>query len=157
MKFTNIKLADGKSGARSGQGLKRAGEHYVTGSHYGFGTVAGADVNEDYYVIWNNWPTFTGVTADTTINITGLTALTNIGITNLFCKSKPTHVVDTSLDCAIVRKSDRKAVRITITGTDHTHYRTNWTTGTAVVAAIDPDDGPWSPEIGRLVNMGYIG
>ena len=156
MKFTNIILADGVSGARSGQGLKRGAEHYVTGSHYGFGTTADSVANTDYYVIWNLWPTFTGTAANTTVDITGLTALTNIGITTMYARSKPNWSAG-SLDCAIVRKLDRRAARITITGEREDDYRTDWTASNATVAEINPSDGPWSPEIGRLVNMGYIG
>ena len=157
MKFTNIILADGVSGARSGQGLKRGAEHYVTGSHYGFSTLTSTStVDTDYYVIWNLWPTFTGTAANTTITISGLTALTNIGITNLYARSKPDWSAG-SLDCAIVRKLDRRAARITITGEREADYRTDWTASNATVAEINPSDGPWSPEIGRLVNMGYIG
>ena len=63
LKFTNIKLADGKSGADRGQGLKRTEGHYVTGSGYGIGTTANSTVNDDYYIVYNQWPSFDGSAA----------------------------------------------------------------------------------------------
>ncbi len=39
MKFDNIELADGVSGARDEQGMKRVSTHYIADSHYGLGLV----------------------------------------------------------------------------------------------------------------------
>ena len=58
---------------------------------------------------------------------------------------------------AIIRKSDRKAVRVQIDGEREADFREDWTAGNVTITAINPKEGPWSPEIGRLVNMGYIG
>ena len=159
MKFTNIKLASKISGARPGQGLKTKKDYYVTGSEFSFGTDADDTViDEDYYVVWNNWPEFTGANHTGTSDIVG-TAFDGIGITVLKTALKATHTADTSLDCVIIRKSDRKAVRLQITGTTRTHYQNidKDNTGSTTITAVDPDDGPWTPEVGRLVNMGYIG
>ena len=156
MKFTNIKLADGKSGARPGQGLKRDRDHYVASSHYGIGTTENATANNDYYIVWNNWPVMSGSNANGDHDVSG-TVLADIGIDLITTAVKGTHASGT-LDCAIIRKSDRKAVRIQITGSTGSHYKTiNPSNGSTTFTAIDPKDGPWSPEIGRLVNMGYIG
>ena len=158
MKFTNIKLADGKSGARPGQGLKRARDHYVASSHYGIGTTANGNLNEDYYIVWNEWPTMDseGSNENGTHSQSG-TALADIGITTLTTALKATHDSGT-LDCVIIRKSDRKAVRLQITGSTVSHYKTiNSSNSSTTITAVDPKDGPWTPEIGRLVNMGYIG
>jgi hypothetical protein len=154
LKFTNIKLADGKSGADRGQGLKRAEGHYVTGSDYSIGTTANNVVNDDYYIVWNEWPTFTGSAthANHTSNVAG-TDLALIGITSLSVRSEATHSTG-SLDCVIVRKSDRKAVRITVTGSAGVNYKAN--INTATIAVVDPKDGPWTPELGRLLNQGQI-
>ena len=154
MKFTNITLADGKSGARSGQGLKRAEGHYVTGSDYSIGTTANNVVNDDYYIVWENWPTFTGSAthANHTSNVAS-TDLALIGITSLSVRSEATHSTG-SLDCVIVRKSDRKAVRITVTGSTGANYKAS--INTATIAVVDPKDGPWTPELGRLLNQGQI-
>ena len=154
MKFTTIKLADGESGARPTQGLKRAEQHYVTTAHYGIGTAADSDVDTDYYAVWNNWPTFSGSNGNHTNNVSS-TALNDIGISTLTVRCKGTHASGT-LDVAIIRKSDRKAVRIQITGSTSSHYKAG-VTANATITAIDPKDGPWTPEIARLVNMGYIG
>ena len=114
MKFTNIKLASGISGARAGQGLTRDFTYYIADSKYSIGTDA-TTTNEDYYIVWNNWPSFTGATRTSSKAVAG--AFAGIGITNLFTQIGTSHVADTSLDCVIIRKSDRKAVQLTITGT----------------------------------------
>ena len=155
MKFENITLANGKSGARKGQGLKRAEGHYVTGSNYSIGTTANNVVNDDYYIVWENWPTFTGSATHTnhTSNVAA-TDLALIGITSLSVRSEATHSAGSSLDCVIVRKSDRKAVRITVTGSTGANYKAS--INTATIAVVEPKDGPWTPELGRKQNMGYI-
>ena len=155
MKFTNINLADGTSGARSGQGLKRVSTYYVTDSHWSIGVNDdGGDLNEDYYVVWNEWPTKAGTLGNFENNVAS-TPLNDIGISKLLVRCKNGAVTGT-LDCAIVRKSDRKAVRIQVSGDDKDHYQDEIDTE-GTITAIDPIEGPWSPEIGRLMNMGYIG
>ena len=76
MKFDNIELADGISGARDGQGMKQGVNHYVTDSGYGIG-ISGdtTDTDTDYYVVWNEWPTFTSGSGATTIEDVQGTAL----------------------------------------------------------------------------------
>ena len=159
MKFDYIKLVDGDYGAWAGSGMKRAAAWY-TSNTYGIGTTANATLNEDYYVIWNEWPIFSGSGTTTyTTDETESTDLNDIGLEDLFFATANGSTVSNSLDCAIVRKSDRKAVRIQVSGTTAAAaYTTEIAThANSTIAAIDPSDGPWSPEIGRLVNMGYIG
>jgi len=154
MKFDNIELADGVSGARDGQGMKRVSTHYIADSHYGLGVGSGGDLNEDYYVVWNEWPTKAGTLGNHS-NTVSSTALAGIGITALTVRCKNGAVTGT-LDCAIVRKSDRKAVRITITGSTKGHYETiTVSNASTTITAIDPSDGPRTPETGRLINLGY--
>jgi len=154
LKFTNIKLANGKSGARKGQGLIRLESHYVTDSGYSIG-VSGdsADLDQDYYIVWNEWPTFTGSSADTNDVVSG-TDLADIGITRLDFRAKATYGSGT-LDIAIIRKSDRKAVRVTVTGGTAAHYK-NTIADNATITTIAPKQGPWTPEIGRLRNQEQI-
>ena len=152
MKFDNIELADGVSGARDGHGLKRVSTYYVAGSHYGIGVGAGGNLNEDYYVVWNKWPATTGTLGDHT-NAVGGTALAGIGITNLTVRCKDTAVTGT-LDCAIVRKSDRKAVRIQLSSGTIADYE-DGIVAEATITAIDPKEGPRTPETGRLTLLGY--
>ena len=155
MKFTNIDLASGVSGARDGHGLKRTRGYYVTGSEYGIGTTANATLNSDYYIVWNAWPVFSGTPAEGTRSFGASTALGKIGITALTTTLKETHVSGT-LDCVIVRKSDRKAVRVQVTGTNHEHYETiNPSNASTTITAIDPKQGPRTPETGRLTLLGY--
>jgi hypothetical protein len=157
MKFDNINLASGISGARDGQGLKKNFTHYVTDSKYGISTKNNAaTVDEDYYIVYNNWPKFTGATRNSDEIDTSSTDLAGIGISSLRTQIGTTHVAATSLDCVIVRKSDRKAVRITITGTNRAHYEDiNVSESSTTITAIDPSDGPRTPETGRLINLGY--
>jgi len=158
MKFTNIKLASGISGARAGQGINLSDDYYVTDSHFAFGFTNSAGINEDYYVVWNNWPEFTTGSNTTRAeqDVSSNAAFASIGIDSIYTRNKTSHVADTSLDIAIIRKSDRRAIHVKITGTNAAHYKTGWVAhGNPTI--IDPSDGPWTPEIGRLVNMGYIG
>lgn len=154
MKFTNIKLADGKSGARPGQGLKANGGHYESGIKYGFGTAEStSSTDTDYYAVWNNLPTMTG-SESFHENDVASKALSDIGIDTLWVRCGAEHGSGT-LDVVIIRKSDRKAVRIVRTGSNKAHYKN--LAANATFTNIDPKDGPWTPEVGRLVNMGYIG
>jgi len=154
MKFDNIELADGVSGARDGQGMKRVSTHYIADSHYGLGVGTGGDLNEDYYVVWNEWPTKAGTLGDHS-NTVSSTALAGIGITTLTVRCKDGAVTGT-LDCAIVRKSDRKAVHISITGATSGDYEAiTVSNASTTITAIDPSDGPRTPETGRLINLGY--
>ena len=158
MKFDNIELADGSSGARDGQGLKRVSTHYVADSHYGIGVAdsvgsASGDLNEDYYVVWNEWPTMTGSGPTDFTNTVASTPLADIGINVLTVRCKAT--LSGTLDAAIIRKSDRKAVRIQISTATASHYKGN-IVGNSTITAIDPKDGPRTPETGRLFNLGYV-
>ena len=151
----NIKLADGQSGARPGQGLKKKFDYYVADSKYGISTNNDANVIvEDYYIVYNNWPKFTGDTRNSSEIDTSSTALAKIGISALRTQIGTTHVADTSLDCVIVRKSDRRAIRLQITGTNRAHYE-NMNASTTITEIL-PSDGPWTPEVGRLGNLGYV-
>ena len=155
LKFTNIKLADGKSGADKGQGLKRTEGHYVAGSGYGIGTTVGSTVNDDYYIVWNEWPSFDGsAAASTTSDVSG-TVLAQIGITQLTVAAKADHVVGTSLDIVIVRKSDSKAVRVQVSSVNESDYKEDLDSE-AIITLVDPKQGPWTPERGRKQNLGYL-
>ena len=155
-RFENIKLASGDSGARAGHGLKRNRTYFVTDSHFGIGTTADDVLNEDYYIVYNNWPVFTGSNENGTRSQTG-TALEDIGITTLTTAIKGTHDSGT-LDCIIVRKSDRSAVQLTITGTTQSHYKTiNSGNASTTITAIDKVTGfLWTPEIARLSTLDYV-
>ena len=155
MKFTNIDLANGISGARDGQGMKRGEAHYVAASGYGIG-ISGdtTDTDTDFYVVYNEWPTFTGANANSNATVSS-TDLATLGINRLDVRSKATYASG-SLDIAIIRKTDRKAVRITVTGSTASHYKIiNPSNASTTITAIDPIDGPWTPETGRLVTLGY--
>ena len=161
MKFDNIDLASGISGARDGQGMKRADAYYVTNSKYAIGTAdSNTSIDEDYYLVWNKWPTFTGSPLSNASEVVySGTALNDIGISSLWVRSGPTYGSG-ELDVAIIRKSDRKAVRLTVTGltgTDAFDALRDPAVGVTgvTVAAIDPKDGPRTPETGRLTLLGY--
>ena len=160
MKFDNIDLASGISGARDGQGMKRADAYYVTNSKYAIGTAdSNTSIDEDYYLVWNKWPVLTGTLSNTFVEYDG-TALNDIGIDDLSVRSGTTATGSQELDVAIIRKSDRKAVRLTVTGLSGAAAAAALR-GPAVgvtgvtVAAIDPKDGPRTPETGRLTLLGY--
>jgi hypothetical protein len=164
MKFDNIELASGISGARDGQGLKRNVAYYVSagaGSKYAIGTADSDDtIDEDYYLVYNKWPTLTGAVSDASEVVYSGTALNDIGISSLWIQAGATATGSQELDVAIIRKSDRKAVRLSVTGLSGTAAK-NALRGPAVgvtgvtVAAIDPKDGPRTPETGRLTLLGY--
>jgi len=161
MKFDNIDLASGISGARDGQGMKRADTYYVTNSKYAIGTAnSNTSIDEDYYLVWNKWPTLTGTISNASEVVYSGTALNDIGIPSLWVRSGPTATGSQELDVAIIRKSDRKAVRLTVTGLTGAAAAAALR-GPAVgvtgvtVAAIDPKDGPRTPETGRLTLLGY--
>ena len=164
MKFDNIDLASGISGARDGQGLKRNVAYYVSagdGSKYAIGTANDDDaINEDYYLVWNKWPTLTGAVSNASVVAYDGTALDDIGISSLWIASGATATGSQELDVAIIRKSDRKAVRLTVTGLSGAAAAAALR-GPAVgvtgvtVAAIDPKEGPRTPETGRLTLLGY--
>ena len=183
MNFTNVKLVDGNYGAWAGSGLKTVANWYTTSQatgeaytvgRYGIGTTAAtttaaggggtATINEDFYIIWNTWPDV-GTTGASytpekkTSDDLSLTKLgTVLGINTLYFAvgDDSMRASNPGLDCAIVRKSDRRAVRIEVSSLTKTHYTTA-IGANATITEINPSDGPWSPEIGRLVNMGYIG
>jgi hypothetical protein len=155
LRFENIDLASGISGARDGQGMKRGESHYVDGSGYGIG-ISGdtSDTDTDYYVVWNQWPTFTGSNANTNDTVSATALGTILGINRLDFRAKADHDSGT-LDIAIIRKSNGKAVRVTVTGTTETHY-TNLIADNAVIKEITSFDGLWTPERARLLTLGYI-
>ena len=162
MKFDNIDLASGVSGARDGQGMKRADAYYVTGSKYAIGTAdSNTSIDEDYYLVWNKWPALTGTISNASEVVYSGTALNDIGIPSLWVRSGPTATGSQELDVAIIRKSDRKAVRLTVTGLTGAAAAAALR-GPAVgvtgvtITAIDSKDGPWTPELGRLLNQGQI-
>ena len=163
MKFNNITLAGtNKSGARTGEGLGRLENHYVQDSGWAIGTTANDTVNTDYYAIWNTWPTMSGASTRNIapIDVSG-TPLSDIGITTLTIKSKNAYNAGSDvLDMAIVRKSDRRAVSITFPASatsDLDILSAGYVpAGQAQIKTISPNQGPWSPEIGRLLNQGQI-
>ena len=161
LKFTNLTTLSG-SGARQGLGLKKDTDYYVTDSKYAFRSntamnIHGIDYN--YYLVWNKWPVLTGTVSNTFVEYDG-TALNDIGISSLWIQSGAYATGSQELDVAIIRKSDRKAVRLTVTGLSGTAARSALrdpsvgVTG-VTIAAIDPIDGPRTPETGRLINLGY--
>ena len=156
LRFENIELASGDSGAREGHGLKRTRTYYVTDSHYGIGTTANDTLNDDYYIVYNTWPVLSGSNSDGTNSQSG-TDLEKIGISTLTTAVKGSLTKDHGLDCIIVRKADRKAVRLTIESTTHSHYKTinSSNTGTTI-KEITTFDGLYTPELGRLRNQGQI-
>ena len=158
MKFTNITLASGKSAADPEQGLRRLEAYYVEGSSYGIGTAASnTTVDTDYYIAWNEWPTLSGTDADASNNVS-TSALSSIGIDTLTTRGKNGTLLtkeSEGLDCVIIRREDRKAVRIQITGQTSAHYRTG-VFANATITEVDPVDGPWTPELARLTTLGYL-
>lgn len=168
LRFENIKLASGISGEAAGQGLKLAAEYYTTDKHYGFNagsTSVGTStsvVNEDYYVVYNSFPTMSTGSDTTRANQdVSSTDLAKIGINFIRVRCKDSHAGG-ALDCVIVRKSDRKAVHVKLAADLSTSdYRTGW------VAAVsgDPDSEIteitdttpfWTPARARLRTLGYI-
>jgi hypothetical protein len=161
LKFTNLTTLSG-SGARQGLGLKKDTDYYVTDSKYAFRSntamnIHGIDYN--YYLVWNKWPVLTGTISNTFVEYDG-TALNDIGIDDLSVRSGTTATGSQELDVAIIRKSDRKAVRLTVTGLSGAaavaalKEPAVGVTG-VTVTAIDPKDGPSTPETGRLRLLGY--
>ncbi len=159
MKFDNIDLASGVSGARDGQGLKKDVTYYVTDSKYSISNKTATSISEEYYLVWNKWPVMTGTVDNADPVVYSGTALNDIGISSLYVRSGPTYGSG-ELDVAIIRKSDRKAVRLTVTGLSGAAAAAALrepavgVTG-VTVAAIDPKDGPRTPETGRLTLLGY--
>tara|TARA_R100001377_G_scaffold48518_1_gene28009 strand:+ start:1296 stop:1808 length:513 start_codon:yes stop_codon:yes gene_type:complete len=170
MKFTNITLnGTGKSGARSGQGLRRFEHHYVLNSGWAIGTTDNNTVNDDYYVVWNTFPTMTGTNVNIApINTSG-TELSAIGIPFLSLRSK-SGFTKGILDLAIVRKDDNKAVSITfpasaVLTTDATVMGASslvmLSAGyagagrQAQIKVIPPMQGPSNPEHSRMRLLGY--
>jgi len=163
-KFTNITLASGKSAAEPEQGLKRLEAYYVTGSSYGIGTAADdTTVNTDYYVVWNLWPTMSGVDTNYT-NDVSITPLSSIGINTLTVRAKNGAVVtagSSALDCVIIRREDKKAVHLIIEGETAANYRdgikASYIAATTEIIELDQAiDGPWTPELARLATLGYL-
>jgi len=154
MDFKYVQLTDGQYGAWLGSGLKRSGAWYVSDAKYGLGTTANDTLNEDYYMIWNLWPTFDGSLSSYTNDVSG-TALNDIGIAALTVHVGDGATLTGTLDCAIVRKSNRSAVRIIVTGTNKAHYKGS-IHSEGVITAINPTEGPWSPEMGRKQHLGYL-
>jgi len=152
MDFKYVRLTDGQYGAWMGSGMKKNASWY-TGTTWGIGTANDDTINTDYYVIWNNWPTMSGALGSHINDVSG-SALAGIGIDNLWVHCGANHASGT-LDCAIVRKSNRSAVRVIVTGSNKDHYKDGIDTS-GVITAINPTEGPWSPEMGRLRTLGYI-
>lgn len=171
MKFTNIILnGTGKSGANEGQGLRRFEHHYVLESGWAVGTTADNATLSTYYAVWNTFPTMTGSNVNIAAIDTSNTELSAIGISQLTIRSK-TGFTGGILDMAIVRKEDSKAVSITFPAS--ALLTTNATTmgasslimlsagytgagRKAQIKVIPPQQGPWTPERGRLRNQGQI-
>tara|TARA_R110000803_G_scaffold169700_1_gene232718 strand:+ start:622 stop:1113 length:492 start_codon:yes stop_codon:yes gene_type:complete len=161
LKFTNLTTLSG-SGARQGLGLKKDIDYYVADSKYGFRANSNMNIhaiNDDYYAVWNKWPVLTGTVSNTYVEYDG-TALNDIGIIDISFQAGTTATGSQELDVAIIRKSDRKAVRLTVTGLSGAaavaalREPAVGVTG-VTVTAIDPKDGPSTPETGRLRLLGY--
>ena len=167
IKFENIKLVSGISGARDGQGLKMNEGYYETGDHFAFNagsTAVGtstSDINTDYYIAWKALPEFTGTNSTHANQDVSSTDLSLIGIDHVRVRSKGTHS-GSHLDMVVVRKSDRKAVHVKIHGgVSSAAYKTGWvanaTGATGTIKLLGDGDNPfWDPERARLINLGYI-
>ena len=126
--FQHINLASGARGDEEHQGMKRDTDYYKAGSRFALGVRTNDQLDENYYVVYNQWPTF----ADAGGN---------------------SHASGT-LDCVIVRKSDRKAVHLKITGSNKSHYEgINKSNGSTTIKAVTHY---WTPAFARLRNLGYI-
>jgi len=158
LRFENIELASGDSGAREGHGLKRNKDYYVADSEYGIGTTANNTLNEDYYIVYNTWPVLSGSSlTNGTHSFGASTALGKIGISALTTAVQASLTKDHGLDCIIIRKEDRQAVRITIASTNHGHYKViNPSNSGTTITAITDTRGLWTPERARLSTLGYI-
>ena len=90
-------------------------EFYVPGSNYGFTITNPSNVLDDYFVAWRSWiVTSGGDTSQTNVNTSSTLLGTILGINTINIQVREDDPVGT-LDCIIVRKSDRKAVRIVTT------------------------------------------
>tara|TARA_R110002020_G_scaffold36323_2_gene108988 strand:- start:1195 stop:1710 length:516 start_codon:yes stop_codon:yes gene_type:complete len=167
LKFVNIDLVSGISGAREGQGLKMNEGYYETGDHFAFNagsTAVGtstSDINTDYYIAWNALPEFTGTNSTHANQDVSSTDLSLIGIDHVRVRSKGAHS-GSHLDIIVVRKSDRKAVHVKIHGgVGSAAYKSAWvanaTGATGTIKLLGDKDNPfWYPERARLSNLGYI-
>jgi len=166
LRFENIKLKSGLSGEEPGQGLKMNEGYYETGDHFAFtagSTAVGTDtdaINEDYYIVWNKLPQFTGTNSTHANQNVSSTDLAKIGINHIRVRSKGTHSGE-HLDMLIVRKSDRKAVHVKIHGgVGSAAYKTGWvanaTGATGNITLITDTRGIWTPARARLFTLGYI-
>jgi len=99
-------------------GLNRLRTYLDPIANYGFSTKSsGGLTDKDYYVCWNNLPSFGVDEGDSdVINFNSDHLLNSVlGISTIYTSFTETFIGG-SLDCMIVRKSDRKAVRIQLTG-----------------------------------------
>tara|TARA_R100001509_G_scaffold48444_1_gene26298 strand:+ start:56 stop:556 length:501 start_codon:yes stop_codon:yes gene_type:complete len=155
-RFENIELADGSPGDIPGQGMKRDTDYYVTGSRFALGVQTNGNLNEEYYVAYNNWPVFanSGIANHSNSTAGAIGDLkTHIGIDNLVVRCGNAHTSGT-LDCVIVRKSDRKAVHLKITGSNKSHYEgPNKSNGSTTITALTEY---WTPAKARLFTLGII-
>ena len=154
--FQHINLASGARGDEDHQGMKRDTDYYKAGSRFALGVRTNDQLDENYYVVYNQWPTFAdaGISNHSNATASAIGDLkTHIGIDNLVVRCGNSHTSGT-LDCVIVRKSDRKAVHLKITGSNKSHYEgINKSNGSTTIKAVTHY---WTPAFARLRNLGYI-
>ena len=120
-------------------------EFYVPGSNYGFTITIPSNVLDDYFVAWRSWiVTSGGDTKQSNKNTSSTLLGTILGINNINIQLREDDPQGT-LDCIIVRKSDRKAVRIVTT-------HESWDD----VTYTDVSNNANYPELQRLRLLGII-
>ena len=121
-------------------------EFYVSGSNYGFTITNPSNVLDDYFVAWRSWIVTSGGDTSSINRNTSSTLLgTILGINNINIQLREDDPQGT-LDCIIVRKSDRKAVRIVTTNVQ-------WNNG---ITYTDVSNNANYPELQRLRLLGII-
>ena len=86
-------------------------DYYVPGSRYGF-TITSADSGvtaDDFLVVWRIWPEYNQDENDSRTD-TSIGKLSQFGINGIRLAYTET-ATSREIDCAIIRKSDRKAIR----------------------------------------------
>ena len=130
-------------------GLNRSRSYLDPIANYSFSTKSSYGVTDkDYYVCWNNLPSFGVDDGDSdVINFNSDHLLNSVlGISTIYTAFTE-NFIGGSLDCMIVRKSDRKAVRI-----QASNNFDDWSGATYT----DVSDIANYPELQRLRLLGII-
>jgi len=121
-------------------------DYYVPGSRYGF-TIASADSGvtaDDFLVVWTIWPDFDSDENDSRTD-TSIGKLSQFGINSIRIAYDESST-SLEIDCAIIRKSDRKAIRF-----KSNDARTITDSDTSIISDIAN-----YPELQRLRLLGII-